>query len=54
MMIKKRITTYVLVLMVAMAFSSAFANPPQTPEDCQKIYAGDDVKVRTCIDGLKK
>lgn len=54
MMTKKRITTYILALMVSMAFSPAFANPPQTPEDCQKIYAGDDVKVRACIDSLKR
>ncbi len=54
MMTKKRITTYVLALLVAIVFSPAFANPPQTPEDCQKIYAGDDVKVRACIDSLKR
>ena len=54
MMTKKQITTYVLALMVTMVLSPAFANPPQTPEDCQRIYAGDDVKVRACIDSLRK
>jgi hypothetical protein len=27
---------------------------PQTPEDCKKVFAGDDAKVKACIDGLKK
>lgn len=53
-MTKKQMITFVLALMTSMTLVSVFANPPQTPEDCQKIYAGDDVKVRACIDSLKK
>lgn len=28
----------------------AQSNAPQTPEDCQRIYEGDDELIRACID----
>jgi hypothetical protein len=30
------------------------ADEPKSPEDCKKMNAGDDAKIKACIDGLKK
>ena len=40
--------------MVAVVSLPAFANAPQSVEECQKAHAGDHAKIQACIDGLKK
>ena len=51
MKIKLFVTTLVLVLASTMTLP-VFAGAPQTPADCQRIFAGDDAAIQACIDRL--
>jgi|GEM_PF-2361557 len=42
----------VFVFVAAVSFP-AFANAPETVEECQETYAGDEAKIEACIDGLE-
>ena len=53
MKIKLFATTLVLVLAATIALP-VFAGIPQTPEDCQRIYAGNDEAIQACIDRLSQ
>ncbi len=46
-------TTLVFVLASTITLP-VFAGAPQTPADCQRIYAGDDAAIRACIDRLSQ
>lgn len=46
-------TTLVFVLASTITLP-VFAGAPQTPEDCQRIYAGDDASIQACIERLSQ
>lgn len=50
----KNLMNMLAFILVAVVSLPAFANAPQSVEECQKAYAGDLAKTQTCIDGLKK
>ncbi len=53
MKIKLLATTLVFVLASTITLP-VFAGTPQTPEDCQRIYAGDDAAIQNCIASLNQ
>ncbi len=53
MKIKLFATALVFVLASAIAHP-AFAGVPETPEDCQRIYEGNDAAIQVCIEGLRQ
>jgi len=49
----KSLINMLVFTFVAAVSLPAFANAPQTVEDCQQAFAGNDAKIQACIDGLK-
>lgn len=49
----KSLMNMLVFTLVAAVSLPAFANAPQTVEECQQAFAGDDAKIQACIDGLK-
>ena len=41
------------LVFVAAVSLPAYANAPETVEECQETYAGDEAKIEACIDGLQ-
>lgn len=55
MKIKHLAMTLILVFVSTVALPVLAQNSsPQTPEDCQRIYEGDDALIRACIDYVKR
>ena len=55
MKIKLLAKTLILVLVSSVTLSVMAQNStPQTPEDCQRIYEGDDALIQACIDYVKR
>jgi len=50
----KNLMNMLAFTLVAFVSLPAFANAPQSAEECQKAHAGDNVKIQACIDGLNK
>jgi len=54
----KNLVNMLVFALVSVVTLPALANPPhstpQSPADCHKSHAGDDAKIKACIDGLKK
>ena len=53
MKIKLLAATLIFVLASTITLP-VFAGAPQTPADCQRVYAGDDVAIRACIERLNQ
>ena len=49
----KNLINMLVFTLVAAVSLPAFANAPQTVEECQQVFAGNDAKIQACIDGLK-
>ena len=50
----KNLMSMLVFAVVAAVSLPAFANAPQSAEECQKAHAGDHAKIQACISGLKK
>lgn len=52
----KNAVTASILIFVAMVTLPVLAqsSAPQTPEDCQRIYEGDDDLIRACIDYVNR
>ncbi len=53
MKVKYFVTALILVFVSTMTLP-VLAASPQTPADCQRIYAGDDAAIQACIDSLSQ
>jgi hypothetical protein len=52
---KNVVTVLILILFSIVTLPVlAQSNAPQTPEDCQRIYEGDDELIRACIDYVNR
>jgi hypothetical protein len=54
MTMKKLIGVLVAAIGLSMPLVTLAQDKPQTPEDCKKMSAGDDAKLKACLDSLKK
>ncbi len=52
----KNIVTVLILILFSIVTLPVLAqsNAPQTPEDCQRIYEGDDELIRACIDYVNR
>ena len=62
--LKEKLTMKKLATAVIIAFLGSITLPvlaadkpadkPKTPEECKKLFTGDDAKIKACLDDLKK
>lgn len=51
---RKLAAALIVAFLASITLPVMAADEPKTPEDCKKMNAGDDAKIKACIDGLKK
>lgn len=54
LLMKKLASALALAFLASITLPVLAADEPKTPEDCKKMHAGDDAKIKACVDGLKK
>jgi hypothetical protein len=57
-MTMKKLTSVLLAAVATIGLNMPLVtlaqDKPQTPDDCKRIYAGDDARIKACMDSLKK